>query len=332
MNISVYLNDGEVISSVDINEATVEEALSAIKAFGFGENKEEWLYSDNQKIKYKVEVMDTRRSIGRQLLELEEERDKWKNDYNEAVLYYNGLINKHIEECEEWKEKYKIECQHNDEIKMANDVLVKDFRTLMNDRDYWRDKSNMFEKCYTGADKRYLELQKELEKYKELASDREDLKIALDQANDYVTAVEKTRDQLISDCETLRNELNEYKEIASDRDDLKIENDKVKELCDMLQNEKDELERRFNLVREDYLEEHHQVSELIGENDNLKKENEKLKIENDRVKTALVSAKTTCATLEQDKFFWKNRWESEFKDCIMLKKELEECQEKKSES
>jgi chromosome segregation ATPase len=299
MNISVYLNDGEVISSVDINEATVEEALSAIKSFGFGENKEEWLYSDNQKIRYRVEDSDKIR-----IQALQEDRDKIFNELIELKGLYKDRVNELLnmefklksidnltDECEEWKEKYKIECQHNDEIKMANDVLVNNFRILVKERD----------------------------EYKEIASDRDDLKIALDQANDYVTAVEKSRDQLISDCETLRNELNEYKEIASDRDDLKIENDKVKELCEMLQNEKDELERKFKLVREDYFKANHQVSELIGENDNLKKENEKLKKESDLYVHYL------------KKILFDRGYSDEAMTFLKVM-ERKKCQEKKSES
>lgn len=265
MNISVYLNDGKVISSIGISGATNEEALTAIRAFGFGENKEKEL--------------DTRRSIGRQLLELEEERDEWKEKYkiecqhNDGIKMANDVLTKNFEalakDRDAWKEMYKLECQHNDEIKIAYDQLAKDFNTIFRDRDEWRDKSNMLEKECASYNTRCMELIKE-------------------------------RD--------------EYKEIASDRDDLKIENDKVKELCDMLQNEKDELQKRFDLVREDYYEEKHKVSEL--------------KAENDKLKTALVGARSTCATLEQDTHFWKDRWEKDFNECVKLKKELEKCQEK----
>lgn len=244
MNISIYMNDGSAISSIEINDATSEEAMTAIKAFGFGENEEDWLYSDNQKIRYRVEDLDTRTSIGRELLELEEARD-------------------------EWKQKYSIECIHNDEIKKAYDQLVKDFTVITNERDEWKRK---WERCKGNV-----------EAFEELLKERD-----------------------------------EYKEIASDRDDLKVENDKVKELCEMLQDESKELEKRFSLVREDLFKANHQVSELIAENDKLK--------------TALVGAKCTCATLEQDILFWKNRWESEFEEGVRVKKELKECKQKKSES
>lgn len=244
MNISVYLNDGEVISSVDINEATVEEALSAIRAFDFGENE------DSDKIRIK--------------------------DLTCEVSALKDALNDVQEECDCWKENYKIECQHNDDIKKSYDKLTEDFNVLFRDRDEWRDKyaaewrnNDNLKKAFKDLENSSSDLLKQLEEYEQIASDR-------DEWRDKCNMLEKCYKSASTRCVELLKERDEYKEIASDRDDLKIENDKLKELCEMLQNEKDELERRFKLVREDYFDMQHQVYKLMVEKDKLEKEYEKL--------------------------------------------------------
>lgn len=300
MNISIYMNDGSEVSSIDIQDATSEEALTAIRAFGFGGNgeKEEWIYSDNQKIRYKVEDSDQIRikeltenyeklkktdeilrmhctyyktryreflkqldavekdrvelkekyeTLQKERDEIIEERDKifnelmeWKEmyklecqrneeikttkDFNSLVIKF-GEENYHLDELmaendnlkkeneelkktiealkvhsgyyeaqynsclknndiledavNEWKEKYAIECQHNDEIKKAYDVLTKNFKALMNNRDEWIDESNMFEKAYRSADTRCLELCRERDnlkaEYEKIRDERDNL-------------------------------------------------------------------------------------------------------------------------------------------------------------
>ena len=317
MNMDIYLNDGKEISSIGISGATLEEASSAIKAFGFGENEEEWLYSDNQKIKYRVEDLDTRRSIGRQLLELEEERDKWKNDYNEAVLYYIGLINKHIEECDEWKEKYKIECQHNDifyrETRYTS--LLEELDAVKDERDEWKQKYSIECMHNDSIKKSYDELVKD---FNDLVKERDDAKYLYENTT-------KAYDELHEKLEELERNVKYWKaryedEVNGRKEDVKFWKARHGDMDD----ERIELKKQL----EETIRELNEYKEIASDRDDLKVENDKLKME-------LVGAKTTCVTLEQDKFFWKNRWESEFKDCVRvkkenekLKKELEECQPK----
>ena len=105
MNISIYMNDGSAISSIEINDATSEEALTVIKAFGFGENEEKWLYSDNQKIRYRVEEL-------------------------KACQEEIGNLNY---ECDGWKAKYDAECQQTDILKKTCDDLSKNLKKSLDD-------------------------------------------------------------------------------------------------------------------------------------------------------------------------------------------------------
>lgn len=212
MDISVYFFDNVAVSSISINGATLEEALSAIKAFGFGENER---VEDSDKIRIK-ELEMTIKTL--------EEHEAYCQTRYKALSENNDILEDAVNE---WKDKYAIECQNNDAIKKSYDELVKDFNDLVKERD---DAKYLYENTTKAYDELHIKLE-----------------------------------------ETIR-ELNECKEIASDRDELKVENDKLK--------------------------------------------------------MALVGAKTTCATLEQDKFFWKNRWESEFEEGVRLKKELEKWQPK----
>lgn len=284
MNISIYMNDGSEVSSIDIQDATSEEALTAIKAFGFGENKEEdsdqirikELTENYEKLKktdeilrvhctyYKtryreflkqldavekdrVELKEKYETLQKERDEIIEERDKIFNelmglkemyklecqrnedikttkDFNSLVIKF-GEENYHLDELmaendnlkkeneelkktiealkvhsgyyeaqyksclknndiledavNEWKDKYAIECQHNDEIKKAYDVLTKNFKALMNNRDEWIDESNMFEKAYRSADTRCLELCRERDnlkaEYEKIKDERDNL-------------------------------------------------------------------------------------------------------------------------------------------------------------
>ena len=189
MDISVYFNDLVAVSSIEIQNADGKEVVQILNEICNYDTIDARYGNENFKLYHKnIEVMDERN---------------------------------------EWKEKYKIECQHNDEFKKAYDELTKNFNTLIKNRDEWRDKCNMLEKAYTSTETRCLELLKELEEYKEIASDRDDLKIEIDQLKaQYKSCLENN--------DILEDAVNEWKDKY---DKLVKERDEWRDKCDKLKSE-----------------------------------------------------------------------------------------------
>lgn len=180
MNISIYMNDGSAISSIDITDADYDEILEILK---------QSIDSDDI---FTVENGDD--SVSK-IKELEEERDKWrakyvaecqtnmtlcnyKNLYAESVLecdkwkaayaskkkyrneaYLNWMHFR--EECDEWKAKYEAECQQTDILKKTCDDLSKDLKKALDDfselkKEYdvsLEDRSKLIERLHELSEK-----------------------------------------------------------------------------------------------------------------------------------------------------------------------------------
>ena len=186
--------EGRDSSEIIIEEVNVDEFIKILndtRLLKYGDD------SSNEKLKNDVEYFKLKyeKSL-EQIAELEESSEELQACY--------GEIEKLNDEINEWKQKYENECKHNDVIKKSYDRLAKSFEDLvkqLNDAKYLYEGTT---KAYDELHKNFEDTVRELNEYKKVASDRDDLKIALDQANDYVTAVEKSRDEWIEKCETLK--------------------------------------------------------------------------------------------------------------------------------
>lgn len=213
MNIDIYLNDGKVISSIGVNGATLEEALSAIKAFGFGENEKEWLYSDNQKIRYRVEYSD-KISIKDLTCEVSALKDTLNDAQNEnSKLYHKNR--EVMDERDVWKEKYKIECQLNDNLKQA-------FKNLEN------SSSNLLKR-----------LDEQLEEYKQITSENDQLKAqyksCLENNDILEDAVNEWKDKYAIECQHNDEIKKAYDELLKNFNDLVKERDEWRDKCNMFE-------------------------------------------------------------------------------------------------
>lgn len=190
MNFSIYFQSG---ANIDFYDATPNDISETLQKIGvkFGEP------TNNDKLENDVEYFKLKYEKAlEQISELDESVEELQACY--------GEIEKRNDEINEWKQKYENECKHNDVIKKSYDRLAKSFEELVKERD---DAKYLYEGTTKAYDELHIKLEetiRELNEYKKIAGDRDDLKIALDQANDYVTAVEKSRDEWIEKCETLK--------------------------------------------------------------------------------------------------------------------------------
>ena len=180
MNISIYMNDGSAISSIDITDADYDEILEILK---------QSIDSDG------IFTVDNGDDSVSKIKELEEERDElrekyiaecqismslcnYKNLYAESALecekwkaayeskkkyrkeaYLNWMHFK--EECDDWKAKYEAECQQTDILKKTCDDLSKELKKGLDQylelkKEYnvlLEDRSRLIEKLHELSEK-----------------------------------------------------------------------------------------------------------------------------------------------------------------------------------
>lgn len=308
MNFSIYFQSG---ANIDFYDATPNDISETLQKIGvkFGEpTNNDRLENDVEYFKLKYE------KALEQISELDESVEELQACY--------GEIEKRNDEINEWKQKYENECKHNDVIKKSYDRLAKSFEELIKERDEYMGKYERNKEITNRLYGEVTKLQNErdewkskwerrkgnVEAFEELLKERDDAKYL------YETTT-KAYDELHIKLEETIRELNEYKKIASDRDDLKIALDQANEYVAAVEKSRDEWIGKCESIKEKYMK--------------ISNERDDLKIENDKLKTELVEVEDRCATLDQDRFFWKNRWESEFEEGVRLKKELEKWQPKR---